>query len=276
MAHDYNRREVLQMVLGSIQHEIDPAAYPETDAYISAWFDSDQSTTDLTEISNQLMDCDVSEELASSVADFIIPTYEAAAEAGDMALMLRLGSLYYTGRAGEQSYEKAFKWYKKAYDMGFPDAAENLGYCYYYGRSVPIDYEQAYKCFTKGAMVGMPNSMYKIGDMYRYGYYVHQDPEMAWFMYDQAFHNLTDDLRPQIGADIFLRLADCCFDGIGRDRDCMLALGLYSEAERWFYPKLRAGDRFALSGLEHVLARQQECRLEIAKDIKLLHELKSE
>ena len=275
MEYELDERGALQINLGTIQENLDPAVYPETDAYISAWFDAPDSTLDLFEISDIFLSCDKTQPLAPEIAEFVLPNYEYRAEKGDSDAMVTLGGLYYTGRLGEPDYHEAIVWYEKAQEAGNPQATENLGYCHYYGRSVPVDYEKAYQCFSKCAMQGMPNAMYKVGDLFRYGFYVNEDPDMAFHMYNEAYKNLTDDLRKSIGADVYRRLGDCFFEGIGTKPDNTLALALYQDAERWFYVKLADGDRFSLPGLEHVLERQQLCRKKLAKGIRLLRELET-
>ena len=258
-----DKRNVLAVILGEIQCSIDPLIFPETDAYIALWFGSKDSTLDLTEISNALLNCDKAEALSNAVVEFIMPNYEAGAEAGDPEAMFNLGELYFTGRCGTQSYEKAIQWYTKAHEEGSPKSTEKLGICYYHGFGVQIDYEKAYRFFSKCAMLGRTNSLYMIGDMYRYGQFVESDPFMAFRMYEEAYHALDEREKIAFGADVLKRLADCNFEGIGTKEDCLTALSLYHAAERHYYMKIKECTTFELSELEAVLKAEVNCRKKI-------------
>ena len=93
MEYELDERGALQINLGTIQENLDPAVYPETDAYISAWFDAPDSTLDLFEISDIFLSCDKTQPLAPEIAEFVLPNYEYRAEKGDSDAMVTLGGL---------------------------------------------------------------------------------------------------------------------------------------------------------------------------------------
>ena len=62
------------------------------------------------------------------MAKLITDIYLNLIEDGDAEAMNDLGALYYTGRAGEQDYEKAAYYYDMADKAGNRQATENLGY----------------------------------------------------------------------------------------------------------------------------------------------------
>ncbi|MCR4587518.1 MAG: hypothetical protein K5682_03815, partial [Lachnospiraceae bacterium] len=61
------------------------------------------------------------------IAALVIDIYEDCIERGNKDAMCNLGSLYYTGRAGEQDYQRAAIYYEMADKAGNRQATENLG-----------------------------------------------------------------------------------------------------------------------------------------------------
>ncbi len=255
-----------EAMLHTILETICEDDYPATAEAIRDGFDFEAEPA---EIARMLMDADPGMPKPRCVSDYLLFVLGHEAENGSADAMNDLGVLYYDGRSGEQSYEKAVQWYRKAAEHGSMVALENLGYCYYYGRSIPVDDEQAFLCFGKCALAGMHNSLYKLADMYRYGRFVAKDERLAWLLYRRTLEELYESEYPLIGADVFRRMGDCLFEGIGTEADPEQALEMYQNAERWFYVKLKNGDPFARTGLEHVLARQDECRKAIEGELPL-------
>jgi len=211
-------------------------------------------------IARQLHDTDGAFPMHPLVAQYCLETYFDAYSEGDADAACDIGSLYYTGRAGEQSYEKAVEYYTFAAEHGCRTAQENLGYCYYYGRSVKKDYEKAYHYFVKGALDGHLISLYKIGDMYKNGYYVDKDEKEAFQIYSHCMDNLTDDSVRRCGADIYMRVAECLYKGIGTDKNLELALRFYQMAESYFYERLKRGDYMIKGNYERTIKEEQEVR----------------
>lgn len=201
------------------------------------------------------------------VAKLLIDIYEDGIENESADAMCDLGSLYYTGRAGEQNYEKAAYYYDMADKAGNRQATENLGYIYYYGRIGQKDYEKAFKYFVKGALDGHLRSLYKVGDFYKNGYYVEKDPKEAFRIYEHCAEMMTEESGPLVGADVYMRLSDCFYEGFGVEKDLLVAQRLMSSAENMFYVRLAEGDFYQKRNLEHVLDVLKKIRKEIKDEV---------
>lgn len=218
---------------------------------------------DPLEIARMLHNADGAMTMPEYIASFVLTVYFDAYAAGDADAACDLGSLYYTGRAGEQNYKKAVEYYTYAEEHGCRQAGENLGYCYYYGRDVEKDYEKAYHYFVKGALDGHIVSLYKIGDMYKNGYYVKKDENEAFAIYDHCGETMSDDDISICGADVYMRVAECFHKGIGTEINLDRALYLYQRAEGWFYNRLRNGDFMIADNLDKVIAAEEDVRQQI-------------
>ena len=227
-------------------------------------FDLDESKENL---SADLYEADGAYPMHPEVAKLLIDIYKDGIEKESAAAMCDLGALYYTGRAGEQDYEKAAYYYDMADRAGDRQAAENLGYIYYYGRTGHKDYEKAFKYFVKGALDGRVCSLYKIGDFYKNGYYVEKDISEAFRIYDRCVDMLTDDMIPYAGADIYMRMGDCLYEGIGVEKDLLTAQRFMSSAENMFYKRLAEGDFYQKRNLEHDLEVLDKIRKDIKEEI---------
>lgn len=243
--------------------------HPEIHAIISAYIDkeTEEIYSEPFVIAEELHEADATKQLPECVADFLLKVYEEELAKGNADAACDIGSLYYTRRAGEQSYAKALKYYTIAADGGCRQAQENLGYCYYYGRATEVDYEKAFHFFALGAFDGHICSLYKIGDMYRNGYYVKKNELEAYRIYKHCLDIMTDEAIPLAGADVMMRLADCYFEGIGTEADYEFALDYYQKAERLFYDRLKNGDYLIKRNYEKVIARQEEARKKMKEEL---------
>ena len=262
-------QKVLVNVLAVVKKD---GNYPESETVLKHWIDAEgEINTDHLEvgmfIANDLHDTDATLPMHPSVAELVTTIYKAAIEAENFDAACDLGSLYYTGRAGEQSYEKAAHYYGIADKNGNKQATENLGYIYYYGRIGARDYEKAFKYFIKGALDNHLRSLYKVGDFYKNGYFVEKDEKEAFRIYQQCAEMLSDESVPQVGADIFMRLGDCFFEGCGTERDLLAANRCLTTAENMFYERLMEGDFYQQRNLEHVLEREAEIKKLIKKEM---------
>ena len=257
--------ELLRDVVGIV----DPAEYPESWQIANGCLDLDEEclTDDPLVIADELMEADKTRQMAEAVADYVLTVYQDAAEDGNPAAACNLGALYYDGRTGEQSYEKAVEYYTIAAEGGDRQAAENLGYCYYYGRTGEPDYEKAFHYFALGAFDGHLVSLYKIGDMYRYGYYVPKNEKEAFYIYSYCANTMTPAAEPLCGADVYMRLADCFADGIGTEKLPEPALQLYQKAEQLFYDRLKNGDFMIRKNYLRCIKRQNELRQALADEL---------
>ena len=84
-------------------------------------------------------------------------------ETKDTDYMVELGGFYYERRA----FDKALKYYEMAYAYGNEWVSEGLGYIWYYGRTGEVDYEKAFRYYSKAAELGNLRSRIKVADMYK-------------------------------------------------------------------------------------------------------------
>ena len=256
--------------LNDILATVDKEEYPETVDYIECNISEDEAEEvfdDAFEIACNLHESDETKILPKCVAELLVDVYSEEIANGNPNAMTHLGSLYYTGRGGEQNYEKAVAYYTMADENGERQATENLGYCYYYGRTGEKDYEKAYHYFAKGALVNRVNSLYKIGDMYKNGYYVGKDETEAFCIYERCYKLMKAEGAYTFGADICLRLGDAYYYGIGTETDFQKAMEFYQKSERCFYNKIKSGDCYAKKGLENVIKKQEEIREMLLRDL---------
>ena len=240
------------------------------DLILSYYDDDDEyiSSDDMLYIAYNLAYGGRPEVLPEEVRAYVKYVLELEAEKGNEDAALDLGSLYYTGRIGEQSYEKAVKYYKIAEEKGSLIASENLGYCYYYGRDVEVNYETAYKYFIKPALAGRLESMYKIGDMYAKGLYVDKDENFAYRLYKKAYDGIDADC--DVVGDICLRMGNCSYYGTGCERDVHEALKYYQRSESEYYKQLENGDFFKRKILDGVIEKIDAIRRELLGNIDSL------
>ena len=101
--------------------------------------------------------------------------FKQAADAGNPVAAFFIGNMYYFGEYGahelfvfdraispydsftqtKPDYVKAFEWFIKAAEDGYPDAMKNIGIMYYLGRGVESDDEAAKRWLTKAANIGV-------------------------------------------------------------------------------------------------------------------------
>lgn len=262
---DKQAYEILSKILDTISEEEYPEIYSTIFAYIDE--DAEGLSTDPFVIASELHEADATKQLPKCVAEFLMEVYEGEYAEGNANAACDIGSLYYTGRAGEQNYAKALKYYTLAADGGCRQAQENLGYCYYYGRDTEVDYEKAFHYFALGAFDGYICSLYKIGDMYRNGYYVKKNELEAYRIYRHCLDIMTDEAMSLVGADVMMRLADCYFEGIGTEVEYEFALDYYQKAERLFYKRLQEGDFLIKGNYKKVIDRQEEARQKMKEEL---------
>lgn len=249
-------------MLADILHTISKDDYPEIHSSVFAHIDEDAEGiySDPFFIAAELHEADATKQLPECVVNFLLKVYEEEIAEGNANAACNIGSLYYTGRAGEQNYAKALKYYTIAADGGCRQAQENLGYCYYYGRATEVDYEKAFYYFALGAFDGHICSLYKIGDMYRNGYYVKKNEIEAYSIYKRCLETMTAEAMPLVGADVMMRIADCYFEGIGTEVEYEYALEYYQKAEQLFYKRLQKGDFLIKGNYQKVIERQEKAR----------------
>ena len=259
--------EILLNKAKAILGQINKDVYPELHTYLTYLTEYDAYEDTAYAVTVAIYDCDKKELLPKEIANLLIEIYEDEVKEKNHNAICDYGSLYYTGRIGEQNYEKAVYYYDMAAKLGNRQAQENLGYCYYYGRTGAVDYKKAYHYFVKGALDGHLISLYKIGDMYKNGYYVEKDENEAYCIYKHCLECLNDVNTPILGADVHIRIADCLFNGTGIDINIARALEHYQTAERLYWNRLQEGDFLIKKQYERSIDMQAKARAEMKKDL---------
>ncbi len=119
-----------------------------------------------------------------------------------------LGQMFYNGIGVKQDYAQAFKWYKRAYDLGTGHAEGMLGALYLWGNGTAKDAQKGLAMLHKWADQGDSLSEYEIGRAYLYGTGVPQDAKEAvkWFQKglneDSAFSEVTMGRLYQVGMGV--------------------------------------------------------------------------
>lgn len=146
--------------------------------------------------------------------------------------LLDIGAEAY--RSGD--YQKAQEYYEKSAKLGNAQAACNLGYIYDFGRTGEQDHEKAFYYYSEAAMEDNANAYYKVGDAYLYGNFVAKNMRLAFLNYAKALELAENsDSDEDIKSDIYYRMAMCYFDGIGVEKDAMLALKYINNAHTYSY-----------------------------------------
>ncbi|MCR5591584.1 MAG: sel1 repeat family protein [Lachnospiraceae bacterium] len=254
-------------MLERIKKQTENTAYAETCEAATEALEDDVENATVFDVAYRLHLCDADKSMPDSVTEFLKTVYQIGIDEGLVLSMNNMGSLYYTDRAGMKDYRKAMKYYTMAADTGFPLAAANLGFIYYYGLGTEVDYEKAYRYFSTAAMQGNLEALYMTGDMFRYGYYVKKSYPAAFVLYKQAADRCTSGEETDCSGFIFMRMGDCCYEGIGTEKDMEGALMFYQMAERYFYDQIKDGDPFAGEELERAIKVQTKIRRQIAKEL---------
>lgn len=228
--------ELLERVTRVLETVEKDDRYRQSIAILSDILENDGNIDDNLEnvemyLAGELHDADGEFPMHPEIVYLLFDIYEDCIERGNAAAMCDMGSLYYTGRAGEQNYEKAFKY------------------------------------FVKGALDGHLRSLYKIGDFYKNGFYVEKDPKEAFTIYARCTETMTDEAVPSVGADVYMRMGDCLFEGIGVEKDLLAAQRFMNMAENLFYRRLMEGDFYQKKNLKHVIETEAKIRKQIAEEL---------
>lgn len=79
--------------------------------------------------------------------------FEKGAETGIRSSQTNAGYLY-IAIEGQENYEKAFYWLKKASEQNSPNALEMLGMCYDNGWGCEVNHSKAQECYRKSYQLG--------------------------------------------------------------------------------------------------------------------------
>jgi len=112
--------------------------------------------------------------------------YRKAAELGDPNAMHNLGLSYETGSGIEPDKRTAFSWFEKAAQLGHAISQRRVGFILYNGDGVPADPVTALDWYRKAAVQGDVESIANIGLAYRDGQGVQADSVEAYAWLDVA------------------------------------------------------------------------------------------
>lgn len=101
--------------------------------------------------------------------------------------MTQLGGFYYDKR----NFDLALKYYELAAEYDHLPAIIGLGYIWYYGRTGERDYEKAFRYYDRARQLGDPVAAYKVADMYKNGYFV----EKNYDKYKEIIEDLYPKVR---------------------------------------------------------------------------------
>lgn len=126
--------------------------------------------------------------------------YRKAAELGHPEAMRRVGFCCGKGYGVSQSYEEAVTWYQRAAALGDAKAMHNLGNCYYQGLGVSQSYEEAVTWYRRAVDKGVATSMNNLGCCYEAGHGVSQSDEEAVTWFRRAADKGDTDAMYNLGA----------------------------------------------------------------------------
>lgn len=151
---------------------------------------------------------------------------QAAAD-GDARAQFEIGAIYTEGRAVEQDYAEAAKWYERSAAQGFVPAQYRLGNLYEAGTGVEKDIEVAKLWYQRGAEAGNRMAMHNLAALYASGQLGDQEFETAAEWFTKAAKLGMTDSQFNLGM-LYAR-------GLGVDQD-------FEQSYKWFSLAARSGD----------------------------------
>lgn len=151
---------------------------------------------------------------------------QAAAD-GDARAQFEIGAIYTEGRAVEQDYAEAAKWYERSAAQGFVPAQYRLGNLYEAGTGVEKDLEVAKLWYQRGAEAGNRMAMHNLAALYASGQLGDQEFETAAEWFTKAAELGMTDSQFNLGM-LYAR-------GLGVDQD-------FEQSYKWFALAARSGD----------------------------------
>ena len=134
-----------------------------------------------------------------------LDTARTKADEGNAAAMVELGNMNKEGRATEQNYTEAVKWYGMVADQKDADALFSLGLMYFLGQGVAQNDAKAATFFKKAADFGNVDALVNIGSMYRDGRGVEKDYAKAIAYWTVALQLNSDETANK---NLLVALAD--------------------------------------------------------------------
>lgn len=151
--------------------------------------------------------------------------FRMSAERGNADAQLHIGRCLEETNASDEEIKAA---YRKAAEMGQPEAQCFLGEWYYYGeKELAVDLGETYKWWRKAAERGYYQAQYKIGDCYDFGRGVERDTKEAvkWFK-----RSASKDYIPAV-----YTLGLCYYFGNGVRKNKKEALKCFKRAAKYDY-----------------------------------------
>lgn len=155
--------------------------------------------------------------------------------------------------AEAKNYGEAYKWYRKAAELGNVEALTDLGKFYQNGWGVAKSYTDAMKWYRRAAELGDPVGQYLVGLMYENGQGVAKDPREAASWYLKAA--LQGDAHAQTNLGSLYR------QGLGVAKN-------YLEAVNWYGKAVKQGNEEAiklLKQLRYELQQEEKSAKEIER-----------
>jgi len=164
------------------------------------------------------------------------PLRQAAAD-GDARAQFEIAAIYTEGRAVEQNYGEAAKWYERSAAQGFVPAQYRLGNLYEAGTGVEKDVEQARLWYQRAAEAGNRMAMHNLAALYAGGQLGDQQFESAAEWFTQAANRGMTDSQFNLGM-LYAR-------GLGVEQD-------FEQSYKWFSLAARSGDKDAAQARDDI------------------------
>jgi localization factor PodJL len=161
---------------------------------------------------------------------------QAAAD-GDARAQFEIGAIYTEGRAVEQNYAEAAKWYERSAAQGFVPAQYRLGNLYEAGTGVEKDLEVAKLWYQRGAEAGNRMAMHNLAALYASGQLGDQEFETAAEWFTKAAQLGMTDSQFNLGM-LYAR-------GLGVEQD-------FEQSYKWFSLAARSGDADAAKARDDI------------------------
>lgn len=176
-----------------------------------------------------------------------------------------IGEAYYRGLLMNRDFNEAFRFFRKAADMGNIPALRRLGACYELGHGTTRDLEAALTCYETASEKGDAFATLRLGDFYRDGLkaLITKDRIKASNYYFAALQQAKFNYDVWNAPDVYLRVADCMFNGIGTERDVETAYEFYTAAANLFLERIDSGDTECEELLEQAELGMEVCSKEL-------------
>ena len=184
----------------------------------------------------------------------------------DAELIADLGEAFFRGLGRDKDYARAFRYYRKAADMGHVHAMTRLGCCYAYGFGVEQNLEYAKVCFEHASENGDIEALWRLGDMYWTGIegVVTRDESTAYSCYLKALNRVEHRQDYWNGADVYYRVGCCLMVGIDVEPDVRSAYDYFISAIEGYADRIDSGDLECEEYLDKAEQKAEECE-------KILH-----